>query len=268
MHEARPRTRHQALRRTLRLLDGVHVHPAALHHGTTEEPRGGGRPEQHGDAEGPCRLAEDRDVAGIATEDGDVVAHPGQRGQLVVDAPIADKAVRAGQVAVTEKTQCAEPVIDGHHHGVAVAHEVAAPVEEDRPAARGEASPVDEHHHGPAAAGLVCRRHRKLRGPDVQREAILAVWFRRLGVGGARDAGHGGRLWRDGSEGRRVPDLVPRLGCLRWSPPQLADGGLRIGDARERPQVSTPDAPEPTLTDGHDSLHARHPMDGDPQGQS
>ena len=67
---------------------------------------------------------------------------------------LPDEAVRIGQVAVTEETQSTEPVVDGHHDGVAVAHEVAAPVEEDRPAARGEATPVDEDHDRPTPPGL------------------------------------------------------------------------------------------------------------------
>ena len=44
--------------------------------GAAEESLGGGRAEQRGHAEAPGGLAEDRDVARIATEGGDVVAHP------------------------------------------------------------------------------------------------------------------------------------------------------------------------------------------------
>ena len=58
---------------------------------------------------------------------------------------------------MAQETKGAEPVVDGHDDGVAVAHQVSAPVEEDRPAARGEPTPMDEDHHR-AARSRVQRR--------------------------------------------------------------------------------------------------------------
>ena len=136
----------QPLRRPLRLGDRVHVHSPALHDGASEEPSGGGCAEQGGHAEASGRLPEDGDGARIAAEGRDVVPHPAQRGQLVLQAPVPDQPVRIGQVPVTKEAQGTEPVVDGHDHGVAVAHQVPAPVEEDRPAPRCEATPVNEDH--------------------------------------------------------------------------------------------------------------------------
>ena len=97
---------------------------------------GGRRAEQRGHAESSGGLAEDGDGARITTKGRDVVPHPAQGSHLVVDAPVSDQPVGIGQVPVTEEAQGAEPVVDGDDHGVAVAHQVAAPVEEDRAAAR------------------------------------------------------------------------------------------------------------------------------------
>ena len=144
----------QPISGSLRLLDRVHVHAAALHDGAAEEPFGGGRSQQRGHAESAGGLAEDGDAAGIAAEGRDVVPHPPQRGDLVLQAPVPDQPVRVGQVPVTEESQGAEPVVDGDDHGVAVAHQVPAPVEEDRSAARGESTPVDEDHDRAALPGL------------------------------------------------------------------------------------------------------------------
>ena len=84
----------------------------------------------------------------------------------------------------------------------------------------------------------------------------------------ARDARHGGGLRGDRPERGRVPHLVPTIGLQRGAPTQLADRCAGVGDPRERPQVVTPDAPEPPLSDGHDSLHVRGPYDGHGRGRA
>ena len=53
------------------------------------KPRAAGSAEQRADAVRARRLAEDRDVVGIAAEPGDAVAHPLERGDLVEDARVA-----------------------------------------------------------------------------------------------------------------------------------------------------------------------------------
>ena len=62
----------------------------ALEDGARDERPRGGRPEQRTDAHRPRRLAEDRDVARIAAEGRDVIAHEAQRGQLILEAEVHD----------------------------------------------------------------------------------------------------------------------------------------------------------------------------------
>ena len=70
---------------------------AALEDGALEEAPGGAHREQRADGGGPCGFAEDRDVAGIASEGGDVVTHPAQGGDLVELAGVGGD-VRRGKV--------------------------------------------------------------------------------------------------------------------------------------------------------------------------
>src|SRR5829696_8469134 len=68
-------------------LERLHVRRrAALGDGPVEQPGRLGDAEQRADTHGARRLAEDRDIAGVAAEAGDVVAHPPQGGDLVADA--------------------------------------------------------------------------------------------------------------------------------------------------------------------------------------
>ena len=62
---------------------------------------------------------------------------------------IAHEPVRIGQAAMTEETQRTKSVVDGDHDGIAVPHEVAPTVQEHRPAARSEPTPVNEDHDRP-----------------------------------------------------------------------------------------------------------------------
>ena len=61
-----------------------------------------------------------------------------------------------------------EPVVDGHHHDVALAGQHAAPVEAARPRPRDERAAVDPDHHRPPAAV-------EARGPDVEAQAVLRL---------------------------------------------------------------------------------------------
>ncbi len=251
--------------RILRLLRRVHVCAPALHDGAPEEPLRRRRTQQRGHAEPPGRLAEDGHGAWVAAERRYVVAHPAERGQLVLQSPVPEQPVGIGQVPMSQKPQRPEPVIDRHHHRIAVAHQVSAPVEEHRAAARREAAPVNEDHDRP---GPSCCVAGKLWGPDIEREAVFTVRFRCRRIRWAGDAGHGGRLRSDGTEGGRVADRIPALCFQRGSPPQRANRGTPVRDSRERPQVSPPDAPEPSLGDRYHSLHARDPTDARLNGQS
>ncbi len=187
--------------------------------------------------------------------------HPAEGGHLVVNAPVAHQAVGVGQRSVAEEPEGAQPVVDGDDDGVAVAHEAAASVEEDRAAARGEAAAVDPHHDRPALPRRRRGRLGKVRRPDVEGQAVFAVWLRRPGIGGRRDPGHGRRLGCDGAERRSVPDLVPGLGRQGWTPAQLADGCPAIGDAGKRPVIAPPHPAQATLGDLDHAFHAQAPYE-------
>jgi hypothetical protein len=65
-------------------LAGPHeVGAAGLEDRAVEEPVGAREAKEGGAAHGAGRLAEDRDLAGVAPEGLDLVAHPGERGHLV-----------------------------------------------------------------------------------------------------------------------------------------------------------------------------------------
>ena len=155
-----------------------------------------------------------------------------------------------------EETQCSEPVVDRHHHRIPVAYQIAASVKEDRTTARGEASAVDEEEDGPRLPlrlrSLTSAARSGSSGSTRSRKTILAVGFGRLRIRRARDARHRGGLWGDRAEGRCVPYLAPVLG--RGGRQRSSRWGPCIGDARERPMVFSPDTPEPSLSDGNDSI--------------
>ena len=156
MQDARPEDGRQTVSRSLRLVQRVHVCASALHDGAPEEPFRSRHAQKRGHAESSGGLPEDGDGARITTKGRNVVVHPSQGSQLILDAPVSDQPVGVGQVPVTQEAQRTEPVVDGHHHGVAVAHQLPAPVEEHRPAARSETTPVDEDHHRSALSWRHC----------------------------------------------------------------------------------------------------------------
>ena len=169
---------------------------------------------------------------------------------------------------MTEEAQGAEPVVDGHDHGVAVAHQVAAPVEEDRPAARREATPVDEDHHRPALA-------RAPTSVTSGSSGVQTLSERQSSLCGSDAAGSDGLVMPGtaadcGAIGPKVDasrTSSQALGLQRGAPAQRADRRPAVGDPRERPQVLTPDAPESPLSDRHDTLHVRGPY-GDKRRRS
>ena len=101
----------------------------ALGDGAPEQPLGTRHGKQRADAQRPGRLAEDRDVAGIAAEGGDILPHPRERGDLVEQAEVG---APSSPVAEIEESVGADPVIDGHADD-AVAGEAAAVIPGDAP---------------------------------------------------------------------------------------------------------------------------------------
>src|SRR5262249_17810847 len=117
-----------------------------------------------------ARLAEDRDVAGIAAEAFHVVPYPLQRRDHVERAGIARLSESfATQIGEIEMPQDVEALVDGHDHHVVLRGEVGAvdPGRVGRPIA--EAATVVPDHDGPLAAVPEAAR------PDVERQALLAL---------------------------------------------------------------------------------------------
>ena len=201
---------------------------ARLRDGAVEESLGLGCSEQHADAHSAGRLAEDRDVVGVAAEAGDVVAHPAQRGDLVAHAVVAAVGVIAvGEGLVVEVAQRAEAVVDRDQHDVAAAGEVLAVVDRRRAGAAGEAAAVDPDHHR-------ARRVVEAGRPDVEREAVFVDGL----LPGAEqfDAGHE-CLHCAGAEFVGLAHAVPRFGVARRAPAQLAQRRRGVGDAAEDDDV-------------------------------
>ena len=119
----------------------------------------------------PGRLAEDRDVAGIAAERRDVVLDPPQRRDLIEHAVVARR-VAAGlarQLGMREEPEHAEPVVERDEHH-ALARERLAVVARLGAGAGLKAAAVNPHHHRqPIAGGLA--------GVQMLRvEAVLALF--------------------------------------------------------------------------------------------
>ena len=170
-----------------------------------------------------CRLPRDRDLVRIASEAGDVVVHPSQRGLLVGQAVIADVARRAER-RMREETQRTQPVVDRHDDDVAAARQPARVV--DVTAAVDEPAAVDPHHHRPRFAR---RRWR----PHIERQAVLAGFAFVdvvVDVLDASWAGTGG-IAKPGPAGHRSR----RLPAQRSRPAVRHKGFRRIGGDLLRP---------------------------------
>ena len=103
---------------------------AALRDRLLEQSARLGQAEQRAHAHAARGLAEDGHVLGIAAEGRDVLAHPGERRDLVEDALVAGRRdAPAGQLVKAQEAERAEPVVDRHHHDVAALRERRSVVE-------------------------------------------------------------------------------------------------------------------------------------------
>src|SRR5437764_15077988 len=75
--------------------------------GSAEETSCAGHGHQRGDAHTARRLAKDRDVIGVTSEGGDVLLHPGERGDLVEQAEVGNA------VTQVEEAISSETIVDG-----------------------------------------------------------------------------------------------------------------------------------------------------------
>ncbi len=168
----------------------------------------------------PGGLARDRDVAGVATERGDVAVHPAERG-LLVHQPERARARQPGQAEEAEDPQ---PVVDGDDDERAGLGE---PSRVDVAArARAEPAAVDPDEHRQAGRRTGAGRH-----GDVEGEAVLRL----ARGGGVRGAGRGGELGAARARRRRGPGArstgrAAAEGCQRRSP----TGGAAYGTPWKR----------------------------------
>ena len=190
---------------------------AALEDGAPEQSLGAGHGQQRGNAHRASRLAEHRDVAGIAAESSDVVAHPGQGGDLVKQADVRVF------VAGIQEAVGADPVIDRHADDP-VSCETAAVVPGRRPGAvELEHAARNPDHHRMAGRD-------RGRRPDIQRQAVLST-VRQL-LEEQLDAGRVRRLKRLGPERERISHAAPG-NRLRRTKTIGADRRRRVGDSFE-----------------------------------
>ena len=111
-------------------------------------------------------LTEQRDVAGVAAEGGNVRLDPLQSGYLVQEAVIAFRTLRLGaERGVSEEAESSQSIIQTDEYD-ALASELRAVVFGRRSSAIDEAAAVDPHHHGE-----FCRAEQG--SPHIQHQTIF-----------------------------------------------------------------------------------------------
>ncbi len=167
------------------------------------------------DAEGPGRFSEHGDVARVRAEALRVRPHPAQRRPLVGEGETGGPA----ELRMAEQAEDAQPVVDGHDHGVALDGQPVGAVGIARSAE--EAATVEPDHDGPQPpSGGAVRRD-----GDVEVQAVL---------GAGRPAGpEHGQLYTAGTGGPGVAHALPPGRRLRKPPAQRAGRGSGEGDALE-----------------------------------
>jgi hypothetical protein len=202
--------------------------------------------EQGADAHAARRLAEDRDVVGVAAEALDVVAHPAERRDLVAQAEVrgAGQGV-ARQQAQMREAHRPEPVVDRDDHGVAAPGQLVAGVDRGGAGAHQEAASVDPDEDR-APVGI------QARGEDVQGEAVVSD-----ASGGCVDEReHGHReLRRHLARPRRVPHTGPRGGGLGRLEAPRTDQRRGVGDGTEGMDLPLESALEPSGSRIDDATH-------------
>ena len=173
--------------------------------------------------DGSGGLSSDGDLGRIATEGGDVVAHPSQSGLLVGESVVAAVSVSGLECGVSEETQGSQPVIDGDDDDIAAAGQPGGLV--DVGTAVEKAAAVDPHHDRPGRVrgGPVRRPHRQIQAVLAGLPAVVGV---HPGVLNAARSGFGG-----------VAHRGPRHRRDRRLPAQWTDRGRRIGDALKDPHT-------------------------------
>ena len=204
---------------------GVAVEAAArLGDGLVEQPRRQRRCGEVADADGTGGFAEDGHVVRVAAECRDVVLHPLQRRDLIVQPLVARSAVGGfrAERRVGEEAEQTQAVVDGHQHH-AVPRQLLTIVEGCARRAHDEAAAVDPHHHWAPFVGLARA------SPHVEIEAVFVLWHRLAAV----EALDGGRMRARRRLLRGVPLAFPSGRRHRRLPAQVAHWRRSVGDALE-----------------------------------
>ena len=213
---------------------------AALRDGAVEQALRLRRRAQHADGDAAGRFAEDRHLVRIAAEGRDVLLHPLQAGDQVLQAIVARNVMRrlGAQLRVRQETERSDAVGDADQDH-AFPGQMLTVVDRGRGGAEGEPAAIDPDQHGHAVGG-------GLRGrPYVQIQAILAH-----ARPGARP------LDRIRGELGGRPHALPLRGGLRCAPAEVAHRRRGEWDAAVDGQILLGHALDEAVS-GHDGRGGR-----------
>src|SRR5260370_15605681 len=202
---------------------------AALQDRAPEEPLCCWHPQQGPNAHRTRRLAHHRHLVGIASEGGDILAHP-REGRDLIEQPAVTCIGRicSGQIFQRDKPQDSQPVVERHHDDVVIGGERRPVIPGIRRRAECEGSAVNVDHD--RALLLVSARR-----PDVEVQAILAHRARLYGSLCSYRSYHAcpdlRHLGRHGAKRGRLAHARPWLRRLRCPKTTLARGRLRERNA-------------------------------------
>ena len=181
-----------------------------------------------------ARFSEDEDFAGIATEIGNIVTHPSQRGDDIEHADVAGGFERIAGVAEVGIAEQAEAVINCDDHDISTTGEIRAVIQRSGTGAGGECASVAPDHHG----ALVIVLHAW--SPNVENKTILAFAdSRRIRCGGheiraGENAGCTGNRLRSGvAVFESVAHAGPRIRLSGRHEAVFSDGWGAVGYAFE-----------------------------------
>src|SRR6185295_12765388 len=136
------------------------VSRSTLGDGAPEQPLCTRHGKQNSDAHRPSRLAEDGDVAGIATKSPYILLYPREGGELVEQTEVCDS------VAEIQETLSADAIIDGYAYDTIAGETTAViPGRRTRSVILKHAARNPDHHRLPSQS--------KVAGPDVKVQTVF-----------------------------------------------------------------------------------------------
>ncbi len=203
----------------------------AFDHGAMEQALRRRHCHQRADFSAAAGLAEERDVARIAAEGCDVVAHPFERCDDVEVAQVAGVGVAlAAHAREVQVPDGAEPVIDGDDDNVVMSSQPRAVITHESTRAAGVAAAVQPDHDGAftRSADTGC--------PDIQAQAVLAHGLHAVhGLEFGRDLTLEGvdQLRRTRSELEGLAHAAPWLGFGRGLKPPITGSARSVRQSLE-----------------------------------